>query len=103
MSDQKLWGTALDVDNKSTGFLNLESYGPRSQIDPPLVYRVCTVCGFVYRIDDMIRYKRNWYCRPQNCYRDITGIELKKSPEANFKNRSLGLRFWRGGGGSRQR
>lgn len=92
-------GSLEDVNNQSTGLLNLDNYGPRSQIDPPIQYEVCKVCGFIYRRSDMVRYKRQWYCRPQDCYRDIVGIELKKSPEANFKNRSLGLRFWRGGGG----
>ena len=96
-------GSLNDVNNRSTGFLTLDNFGPKSQIDPPLRYEVCHVCGFIYRLDRMVRYKRNWYCRAQDCYLDITGVELKKSPEANFKNRSLGMRFWRGGGGSRQR
>ena len=95
-------GSLEDVNNQSIGLLDLDNYGPRSQIDPPLQYEVCTVCGFIYRRDEMVRYKRKWYCRQQDCHRDIVGIELKKSPEANFKNRSLGLRFWRGGGGMRR-
>ena len=96
-------GSLDDVNNRSTGSLSLENYGPRSRLEPPLEYEVCTVCGFIYRRDEMVRYKKRWYCRPQECARDIVGIELKKNPEAHFKNRSLGLRFWRGGGGSRAR
>jgi hypothetical protein len=94
-------GSLEDVNNRSTGYLSLENYGPRSQIDPPLTYHVCDVCGFIYRQDDMVRYKQKWYCRPQECYRDIIGIELEKNPNLHFKNRSLGMRMWKGGGGHR--
>lgn len=94
-------GSLNDVNNQSTGFLDLNNYGPKSQIDPPLPYEVCTVCGFIYRRNYMVRYKKKWYCKPQECYQDIVGKELLINPEANFKNRSLGMRFWKGAGGQR--
>lgn len=94
-------GSINDVNAQGNDYLSLDNYGPKSQLDPPLQHEVCVVCGFIYRRDDMVRYKRRWYCKPQECYRDIVGKELKINPEDNFKNRSLSQRFWKGAGGQR--
>lgn len=94
--DPRLWGTVEDANPRDQSHLTLDNYGPRSQIDPPLKYEVCIVCGFVYRRNRMVRYKKQWYCRPQECYRDIVGIELKNNEENYFKNRSIARRFYNG-------
>ncbi len=93
-------GSLEDANPHNQSHLSLDNFGPKSQIYPPLKYEVCAVCGFIYRRDRMVRYKRKWYCRQQDCNRDVVGIELSKSPEVQFKNRSLSERFWKGGAGS---
>lgn len=92
-------GSLDDVNNQSSGQLTLDNYGPRGYGEPPVPFEICTVCGKPYSLKDMVKYRSKWYCRPQDCYRDIVGRELKAHPEDHFKDDSMAERFWKGGGG----
>ena len=100
MSDPIIPGSLNDVgvdpERAGEGVLSLDNFGPKSQAEPVVEYKVCKVCGFIFRKTEMIRYKKEWYCKPNQCYEDIVGIRLKQNPEAYFKNSGLGDRFWKG-------
>ena len=100
MSDQIIPGSLDDVgvdpEKAGEGVISLDNYGPRSQAEPVLEHHVCKVCGFIFKRDEMVRYKKEWYCKPNHCYEDIRGMQLKANPEAYFKNKSMANRFWKG-------
>jgi len=38
--------------------------------------KVCHVCGFPYETSQMILYKGRYYCKPNECYKDIKGLRI---------------------------
>ena len=100
MSDPIIPGSLNDVgvnpEEAGTGVISLDNFGPRSQAEPVVDHKVCTVCGFIFRKTEMVKYMNKWYCKHNQCYRDIVGIRLKKNPENFFKDSGTADRFWKG-------
>jgi hypothetical protein len=94
-------GSLLDVADVDNSELQLDDYGPRLFENPPVPYAVCSVCGFIFSQNEMVKHNEKWYCRPNTCNDDILGIRMKKNPDAYFKNKSAGNRFYKGSGGRR--
>lgn len=100
MSDPIIPGSLEDVNPRDQSALTLDNFGPNSALEPPVKHEVCVVCGFIYRRDEMVRYQQQWYCKPNECSRDIAGKELNAHPNDHFKDKSLAARFYKGSGGA---
>ena len=74
--------------------ITLDRWNPRGQDSPPELYKVCAVCGFIYKRSLMIKFRNKFYCKPQQCDRDIVGIRLREDEEAQIKNKGLADRFY---------
>ena len=96
MSDEIIPGSLDDVNPEGYDFFTLDKHSAKVPAEPPTTYEVCTTCGSVYSVRQMVRYKKKWYCKPHGCYRDIVGMRMKENPDATFKNKSLTDRFWKG-------
>ena len=96
MSDEIIPGSMEDVNPEGYSELTLDNYSPKSQEVPPVVYEICTICGFPFGRNKMVRYQKRWYCKPNGCYRDIVGMRLNENPDAHFKDDGLADRFWKG-------
>lgn len=73
--------------------VDLETWAPRAQELPPEQYFVCCTCGFPYKRSLMVKFRSKYYCKPQECYRDIRGIRLQDNPDAQFKNKGFSDSF----------
>lgn len=87
--DNDLGQNAIPMDHIST-----DRWNPRGPIVPPEVFYVCAVCGFIYARSQMVKFRNKYYCKPQECNRDIVGIRLKEDQEAQLKNQGLSDRFY---------
>ncbi len=50
-------------------------YGAQNPDKTPV--KLCHVCGFIYEASKMVKYQGNYYCRPNECYKDINGLRAR--------------------------
>lgn len=92
--DQPPEGNDLGQNAVPQTHLTLGNFGPKSQERPPYEYEICDICGFPYKKKEMVKFRNKWYCRPNQCNRDVQGILLRENPDKYEKNQGLSDRFY---------